>query len=204
MSVEKYSVGIIGAGNIASGFDDPSSSEVLTHAHAFSLHKRISRLIFYDRQTAKAKLAAHRWSAEAVPSFSSFMKRRPDIIVLCTPDRSHYSVLIELLDGSPRLVLCEKPLTAKSSDSFDIVRRYRRKKVPLLVNYQRRFDPAVNALKRDFQNGRLGRILNVSVRYSKGILHNGSHAVDLLRFLFGEATRICVMAYGLFSRPTRS
>lgn len=46
----------------------------------------------------------------------------------------------------------------------------------------------IEQLKATLDSGSLGSLLCGSVHYSKGIMHNGSHAVDLLRFLFGEAS----------------
>ena len=44
-----YKAVIIGAGNIAAGFDSPKSEKVLTHAHAILLHPDFELLGFYDR-----------------------------------------------------------------------------------------------------------------------------------------------------------
>jgi len=56
----------------------------------------------------------------------------------------------------------------------------------LAVNYQRRYDDSVRTLRDEIAGRAFGLLLTGSVVYSKGLLHNGSHAMDLLRFLLGE------------------
>ena len=41
-------------------------------------------------------------------------------------------------------------------------------------------------LKRLYLSGELGNILNANCLYSKGIKNNGSHAIDLFRYIFGD------------------
>ena len=60
--------------------------------------------------------------------------------------------------------------------------------VALLINYIRRFEPGVVALKETIQRREFGDIYKGVAWYSKGILHNGSHYIDFLRFLLGEVT----------------
>ena len=43
-----YKAVIIGAGNIAAGFDSPKSEKVLTHAHAITLHPDFELLGFIN------------------------------------------------------------------------------------------------------------------------------------------------------------
>ena len=62
-----------------------------------------------------------------------------------------------------------------------IVRTYPEAGIPLLVNYSRRFVPAWQRLSGS-------EAMSATIRYAKGIRHNGTHALDLCRMLFGECT----------------
>ncbi len=63
----------------------------------------------------------------------------------------------------------------------------------LLVNYIRRFEPGTRTLKTALENKEFGTIYKGIVWYTKGILNNGSHFVDLLRFWLGEVTKIQIL-----------
>jgi predicted dehydrogenase len=112
----------------------------------------------------------------------------PGIVSICTPDETHLDVLEECV-GSPGLkaIWSEKPLGTDLPRAKRLVQACQRKGIVLAVNYQRRWDPQMGRIKKALQNGALGSIQKVVVYYSRGICHNGSHAIDLLLDWFGPA-----------------
>ena len=185
--MSEYKAIIIGAGRIGAGFDTPDTPDVLTHAHAYSRHPRIRLAGIMDVDAGKAGEAAAKWDCSAYSDLEKiFSEQHPEIVSICTPDDSHYDVLLRCLEYQPAAVVVEKPLTSELVNSQEIVRLYRQRDIPLWVNFIRRFDSRMQDVKRDIEIGRLGRILHASIRYTKGILHNGSHAVDVANFLFGQ------------------
>lgn len=183
----QYTVAVIGAGRIAALFDNPQSKTILTHAHAVTKNPATSLVGFVDANLAAAKLAAHRWSTNAFGSITELYKNvSPDIVIVATPDNTHFQVLRELIIHKPKFVICEKPLTTSLAESKKIIAAYKKAGIPLMVNFSRRFDDTVRQLRQDLIAHKYGRVLWSSLVYSKGISHNGSHAVDVARFLFGE------------------
>ncbi len=186
MSAPTYQAVIVGAGRIVAGYDAPGDERILTHAHALASQPRIRCAGLYDPDTARAEAAATKWGLRAARSVEELLSIRPALVIIASPDEAHLECLEQALAARPRLVICEKPLTPSLVASERIVARYEREGVPLAINYQRRFDPVVAKLKRRLAAGETGRTLAGCVLYSKGVLHNGSHAVDLLRHLLGE------------------
>ena len=90
------------------------------------------------------------------------------------------------LKFKPKVVIAEKPLTLNVHESEEVVEKYKKADIPLFVNYTRRYDNFIRSLKCRIETGDIGRILNTTIKYTKGILHNGTHAVDIANFLFGE------------------
>jgi len=84
------------------------------------------------------------------------------------------------------LVFSEKPLSLQISEAKEINDIYLAKKIPVLVNYSRRFVPEFNKLQQNIKSGLYGKFVTGTGYYGKGILHNGSHMIDLLRFLIDE------------------
>jgi len=183
---------ILGAGQIACGYDRPGDKAVLTHAHAISRTEGLECVGLFDVDPPRAAEAGAKWGLPALSSFDEAMALEPDLVVIAVPDEFHEEYLRRLVPYRPRTVLCEKPLTKSFEAAEEIAAAYREAGIALAVNYQRRFDPVVLALKQRIADGSAGRPLAGQVLYSKGIRHNGSHAVDLLRFLFGEPVSFVV------------
>jgi predicted dehydrogenase len=60
----------------------------------------------------------------------------------------------------------------------------------------RRSDPGVNAVKRMLESGEILAPVKGVVWYSKGLVHNGSHFVDLMRLWLGPVERMTLIRAG--------
>jgi predicted dehydrogenase len=87
------------------------------------------------------------------------------------------------LELGPRLLFCEKPLTPTVADSAALVADCQRRGVLLAVNHTRRWAPDVTQLRDSLRAGRWGAVRSITGAYTKGLLNNGSHLVDLLHYL---------------------
>jgi len=190
----KYKAVIIGAGKIATQFDSPKSKKVLTHAHAYYKHPKVDLIGFYDINKPTASRAAKKWHCRVFFDFKKMLDNvKPDIISICTPDENHFDTLLKISKYKPRIVICEKPITTNLKDTQKIVNLYKKIRIPVLVNYSRRFDKTVQTVKKNIAQGKYGKVLCASGIYTKGIVHNGSHMIDLGRFLFGEVKKSLVL-----------
>lgn len=184
-----YSVALIGAGRIAAGFDAPKSRSVLTHAHAVVSSHRLKLAGITDTDEARGMREARKWKTSFYGSHDEMLKQtKPDIVVIATPDQTHTNILLRVLRECPRLVICEKPISSNKADIPKIRDAVRKSKIPVIVNLNRRFDPTVRAVQSDIRRGRFGKIISASAHYTRGLLHNGVHAIDLARFFFGDMT----------------
>jgi len=179
-----FSVLIVGAGKIGAFFDTPQSGHVLTHAHAFTAHTGFQLAGFVDSNLDQAKKAASVWGGEAFGSLSdAFSRQAVDVVVVATPDELHYPILKEVAVHLPKIVFAEKPLTSTLTEADEISALYLDKGISLAVNYSRRFVPEIKALRGEIAAGIYGKYLTGSGYYGKGTLHNGSHMIDLVRYL---------------------
>ena len=195
MTGDVYSALVIGCGRIGAFWDKPGDTHMLTHAHAYHMNAKVTSLGFVDHDPLLANRAAELWGGKAYPDLATALaEARPNVASVCTPDDAHYSVLNRLLDSDIRLILAEKPLTRHSGEAEKVVQRSREKGIIINVNYSRRFDATVSEVRTALQGGEYGKVLNVVGTYTKGILHNGSHLIDLLRHLLGEVLDSKVLA----------
>lgn len=182
-----YNVLIVGSGQIGAFFDQPGSSDVLTHAHAFSRHPGFNLLGFIDNKPQQARRAAEIWGGQLFPSIEDAFKREQvDVVCLAVPDEYHYNYLAKLADCEIQLVFAEKPLTQTLSEAEDIKNLYSRSDVSVAINYSRRYVPEFKKLQQRIYNEDFGAYLTGSGYYGKGLQHNGSHMLNLLEYLLGE------------------
>lgn len=182
-----YKAVIIGCGNAAGGYDCPKGKNVFTHAHALSIHGRTILSGVYDIDYRKAVKFSRKWKTVPFGDLDSmFITLQPDLVYVCVPTAAHIKTLRKILDWRPKAVICEKPLGHDVKAAEGIVREYSKKKIPLAVNYPRRFSVVTRKIKSEIAKEKYGKFINASLIYTKGIRHNGSHAIDLLRFFFGE------------------
>ncbi len=185
--MNRYNAAVIGCGRIGTFFDSPQSKKVLTHAHAYFSHPKTNLVAVMDTDASRAQKAAELWHCDPYDNLQKLLHdKKPDIVSISVPDDCHYGCLKDVFSFKPKVVITEKPLTDELSKSEEIVNEYKAAQIPLIVNYTRRFDKTVQQLKSEIECGKYGEIQNVTVRYTKGILHNGSHAVDICNYLFGD------------------
>lgn len=173
---------IIGAGQIASGFDNPEANCILTHAHGILKHPEFNLSGFYDIDYEKAVSAAEKWKTKAFQSLEEI--ESIDVIVVTTPDDYHLQCIKDALNHNPKLIILEKPIARKREEALAILDLTKGK--PTVVNFTRRFVKEFQTLAEKIRNGDFGKFVTGSGLYGKGFVHNGSHMIDLLNLLVGD------------------
>lgn len=189
-----YRAAIIGCGKIGSEFaDDPRVDGIYTHAGAYTACESTGLVAVCDNDAGKAKLCAERWGVGLwyTDPVRLLAEAKPDIVSICTPDSTHADLAGLALDApGVRAVFAEKPLALDVPRAERLVELARRKKIVLAVNYTRRFAPSHVAIKKLLDSGAIGRLQHVTGWYTKGLLHNGTHWIDLCRWLAGEIREV--------------
>lgn len=193
---KQFNVLIVGAGNIGAFFDTAVSENILTHAHAFVRVEGFNLLGFVDISSQKSQEASKLWNVNYFLNIEqAFNKNSIDIVSVCVPDDYHYDILKKLSQFPIKLVFTEKPFTKTLEQADEIIRIYNRKNIKCLINYSRRFVRQFISLKNKISSNKYGAYICGSGYYGKGILHNGSHMIDLLRYLIGEIEDTRVLNY---------
>jgi predicted dehydrogenase len=180
---------IVGCGMIAGGYDEgPVSDYVRTHAGAMTRRGiRIGACVEPDGKR-RARFMT-RWAvSRGYETLEGMLADGEpfDLVSVCTPTEQHAADLSALLPAPVRAVFAEKPVAGDLRASRTIVDAYRRAGRPLAVNYSRRWSADFNVLGRDIADGKFGAVTGATAWYGKGIVHNGSHMLDLFRMLLGE------------------
>lgn len=201
-----YKVLIVGLGNIAVGYDLSNKNRdcVKTHANAFNMHESFTLLGGVDCDDKACKLFEDNYH---VPSYNNLndalINTNPDLIVVSTPTSFHLeNIKIIVMHNSVKVILCEKPLSYDIEEAKEIVNLCKDKGVEIYVNYIRRADSAVIKLKEYFDTEKISKPIKGVVWYSKGLIHNGSHFIDLFKFWFGSIKYIILAAHKNFISKT--
>ena len=186
--IKKIKTVILGCGEIA-GLKNINTGSFLNHASEVQKNKYFD--LFCNIEKHKYKREKFKSTYKVSQSFKSLnefldSKIKSDLIVICTNTKSHYLNLIQLIKNNFKNILCEKPVCENKYQLKKLSRLIKKKKVNVFVNFNRKEDLQVKKLKNVIKSGALGKIKFVNCIYSKGILNNGIHLLDLLLFLFNK------------------
>lgn len=181
---------IIGCGNIAGGFDSDGKSGQfpLTHAGAYKQHGGFNFVACVDPNPEVRNVFMRHWHVKEGHESMDALRQHIstiDVVSVCSPTPFHLSDVRAALGLRPRVIFCEKPLASNPEDAEALVAECERASVPLIVNYNRRWDPSVIQLKQELESSAWGHVRSVSGVYTRGVSNNGSHMVDLLHLLLG-------------------
>ncbi len=148
----------------------------------------------YDPDAAKAERVARETGCHrARDAKQAVTAAGVDAVVIATPTLTHHGLVLAALEAG-RPVLSEKPLGVRPEEIDQCFERAREEGVPLLVAFQRRFDPSFAAVLEAAHAGEMGQlqfIRSVSrdnpvpgidyIRTSCGIFHDCAvHDLDMV------------------------
>lgn len=189
----RFNVLIVGAGKQGAWSDAPGSGnehKIISFAHAFKEHPGFELIGFVDSDYSAAQKAILTWGGCNTTIPCVFKERNVDVVVVATPDDTHYEILKQLAEYPLRLVICEKPITTDLQQAREIVELYKAKGIPLMVNYTRRFLPYYEDLKQRYEAGEFGRLLKANVFFNRGMLHTGTHAIDFYNWFVMDKDKL--------------
>jgi len=184
---------IIGLGNIGAKLDTPSSTTILTHAHAYHLDERVTLAGGYDIDAENREEFMQRWGADAFESFEKLLAKNPQLLSICSPTHLHKSHLQALLQTpSVEYILCEKPFVATLQEFEALESLLLQSDKKMIINYIRHFDESFQELQQLLHSQEFGKIHSFEGSFSKGLFHNGSHMLDLIEWLIGSIEHVNV------------
>ena len=179
-------VGIVGLGQIAQGYDEPTGIATSTHIKACRENPHLEIDWMYDVNEDRAHTVRQRWSlASDVVSSDEALERSADIICIASPDETHGDWITRFLAHPPKMVFCEKPLSARESEARRLIAAAQSAGSMLVINFMRRWLPGVAKWLNSARAGDFGSPLGAQITYCRGLKHNGCHGFDLLGAALG-------------------
>jgi predicted dehydrogenase len=151
------------------------------------------------------------WIDDVQPDFGAVLRDDAvDAVILCTPHKFHTDQIIAAA-AHGKHVFCEKPLSTSGDDAQRAVDAVTAAGLQLGIGHERRFEPAVVALRSAIMDGQLGTPLVFEGNFSQDkfldlpadnwrlsaveapvgpLSATGIHLVDLAISIFGRPTEV--------------
>jgi len=137
-------VGLLGAGRIGK-----------VHASAISSHRDSTLVAVSDAITESAEKLTAEYGGEVRESQQIIDASDIDAILIASPTDTH-SDFIEAATAAGKAVLCEKPVDLDLARARDCLKVANANGKPVMVGFNRRFDPSFAAMKNAADAGEIG------------------------------------------------
>ncbi|MBT4933439.1 MAG: Gfo/Idh/MocA family oxidoreductase [Rhodospirillaceae bacterium] len=196
MPNKQLSVALIGAGQIAGGYDTnlrEGEDGVYSHAGAYKADGRFSLTTVYDLDDAAAQTFQSSWNVIKIAGgIDDILGTHHDVVSVCVPDETHFDIVHRLITTECcKTVFVEKPLASSAGDIATLDAMSRAADINVVVNFQRRFDSLYAELAAEFAADPT-RIITVNAMYMNGFEHVGVTMLDTLDALFGAPGAVYV------------
>jgi len=177
---------IIGMGKAGFFYDYPKKkNKIYSHAYAYKKINNLKLVAFSEIKKKNLNICKKILNINSYQSYEQMFKNEKiDIVSICTPDETHEKILNDILIYKPKLVICEKPIGLELKNTKKIINKYKKANIPIFVNYFRRWDKKILYLKKKIQHAEV-----INIKYSKGVIHSGTHYIDLLSVWFGKCIK---------------
>ena len=192
--MKRYSVGIIGCGDIGFLFDykkKPAVTEgAFTHFKAFRSSDKFEVKAVSELNKEIRNIILKEYKIPAYDNYKLMLEENEfDVLVIATNDESHAEILKNIINHKPKLVFCEKPLALSLEEVKRLTALYKKNKIHLQINYTRRFLEEFFEIENIIKKKLIGEIESMTFYYSRGLMHNASHYIDLVNRYIGETEK---------------
>jgi myo-inositol 2-dehydrogenase/D-chiro-inositol 1-dehydrogenase len=181
-------IALIGAGRIGR-----------IHAANVAAHPGAALVAVTDADAAAAEGLATATGARVLPAEAAIAAPDVAAVMICSPTDTHAD-LIEACARAGKAVFCEKPVDLDSGRIRRCLEVVRAAGIPLMIGFNRRFDPSFARLKQRLEAGAAGAVELVTIiskdpapppvsyiARSGGLFRDMMiHDLDLARHLLGE------------------
>ncbi len=203
--MKKINIIIIGCGRVAEHYKALLKSRPI---------KEINILGVFDLNLEVAKKFSEGFSKNYFDDLQEIIKLgKIDLAILCTPSGAHFEQAKILIEKKINL-LVEKPLTLTPIQSENLINLAKINKVLLNVAFQNRLNPAIQILKKNFDENKFGKIVTSTVRLrwcrkqeyyndewhgkwhiDGGVINQQAiHHIDAFNWIVGPVQKVCSLA----------
>src|SRR5262245_64806858 len=203
MKDERIGVGLIGTGFARN-----------TQAPAFSICEGAELLAVCSGRFENAQRVAAEFNIKHVcENYEQLLALdEVSLVVVSAPPYLHHPITMGALEAGKH-VICEKPMAMNAAEAREMVEAAESRPDQLsIIDHELRFNPTWRRMKELVDDGFLGDLYHIDITIASGFRHSaqrpwnwwsqksagggllgalGSHAIDAVRWLFGEIVSVC-------------
>ncbi len=182
------------------------------HAQAIQAIDNATLSAIYARNPIKAKQLGEQFNCKGYSDLNEMLANDEiDIVTIATPSGAHLEPTIAAAKAKKHII-CEKPMEVTPERIQQMIDVANENDILLSGIFNRRFNPAVENLKKAVENGRFGTLAlcdaqikwyRTQAYYDSGrwrgtmeldgggaLMNQGIHTIDLLQYLVGKVKRL--------------
>ena len=173
----QYRVGVIGCGGISR-----------THTRGFNAQESAQVVAGADiNKDTVAKFGEEFGITALYTDFREMLdKEELDIVSVCTWPGAHAENTIAAAEHNVKGILCEKPMCISLGQADAMIEACEKSGTKLAIGHHSRFNASNTAARKLIQEDAIGQPALVTRRVGGGLLNNGTHAIDLVRYWLGD------------------
>jgi predicted dehydrogenase len=211
---ETLRAAIIGPGRIASTYDDevthpkPASFfqgehrhaglytiHPINHANAYLTTPGYELVAVAGRGKERLDAFAQRWGVTPYANAEQMLaEAKPDVVSICTQSAEKAALTIAAAKAGVKAIIVEKAMATSVAEADAMIAACDEAGALLVIDHPWRFSPMAREAKRRLDDGEIGALGTVAGWSRGGMLHGGTHTLDMLRFFGGDITE--VVAWG--------
>ena len=188
----RYRAALIGLGRIASTIDDEvqgNPAVMLPYAHMACYREvpSVEVVAASDTYAEQREAFGQRWGVDRLyVDYREMLEReRPNIVSVATSAAPRPGIVMDCAKAGVRVIYAEKPIAFSLAEADEMISTCREYGAKLAIGCTRRWDANWNQARAIINDGGIGPVLQVGGFGRAGISHNGSHLIDLVRYLAG-------------------
>jgi len=182
--MEIYKVGIIGCGGIARD-----------HVRAYGKIHNAKVVSGAELDPERREKFAKDFDLQS--SYEDYQemleKESLDIVSVCTWPSTHCDAVCKAARSGCKGIMCEKPMAVNLGEADQMLEACRENNVRLAIGHHHRFDPQLVKARELINDKVVGDVVMLWGHCSLDLMNNGSHVVDMINFLNGDAEAEWVM-----------
>ena len=177
----------------------------------------VDKIIACDTNPERLILIKERYDIqETYMELQKAIEQEIDAVLVCTPPSVHIPVALDAIDSKAH-VFIEKPMSNSLDGVDELIKRASKNELIICVGYNFRFHKGLKMVKEIVDRGEIGKILFARAEFGQylpdwrpwqdykqsytakkdlggGIILDGSHEIDYMRWLLGDIEQIFCFA----------
>ena len=190
--MKRYRVAVIGLGRISSTIDDevqdnPAVMLPFSHMGSYRAVPAVEVVAGADPHPEQRADFERRWGVTSLyADYREMLEReQPAIVSVATSTKPRPEIVQQCARAGVRVIFAEKPIASSLAEADAMITACREHGAILAIGCTRHWDVYWNTARQLIDAGEIGRVLQVNASGRAGISHNGSHLLDLVRYLAG-------------------